>query len=57
MKEFKSKVQDARRKLEALSVDDSDDVTLFITGIRQMQESVDPWQAQLDRCKAGQKLL
>lgn len=33
MREFKSKVQDARRKLESLSLEDSDDVTLFVTEI------------------------
>ncbi len=33
MRDFKSKIQDARRKLESLSLEDSDDVTIFVTEI------------------------
>lgn len=57
MREFKSKVQDARRKLESLSLEDSDDVTMFVTEIQEMKRIVVAWEDQLDRCKAGQKLL
>ena len=57
MKEFKSKIQDARRKLESLSLEDSDDVTLFVTEIQEMKRIVITWEDQLERCKAGQKLL
>lgn len=53
MREFKSKVQDARRKLESLSLEDSDDVTMFVTQIQEMKRIVITWEDQLDRCKAG----
>lgn len=35
----------------------SDDVTVFVTEIQEMNRVVDAWEAQLKRCKAGQKLL
>lgn len=57
MKEFKSKVQEARRKLEHLSLEESDDVTLFVTEIQEMKRIVNEWETQLDKCRAGQKLL
>ena len=33
MREFKKKIQEARRKLEALSLEECDDVTVFVTEI------------------------
>ena len=53
MKEFKSRIQDARRKLESLSLEDSDDVTLFVTEIQEMKRIVVAWEDQLERCKSG----
>ena len=38
MKEFKNKIQDARRKLESLSLEESDDVTVFVTEIKEMKQ-------------------
>ncbi len=57
MREFNSKVQDARRKLESLSLEDSEDVTMFVTEIQEMKRIVIAWEDQLDRCKAGKRLL
>ena len=57
MKAFKKQVQEARHKLEGLSLEMSDDVTVFVTEIQEMNRVVDKWEAQLKRCKAGQKLL
>jgi dynein heavy chain 1 len=57
MREFKQKVQDARRKLEGLTLEESDDVTLFVTEIQEMNRVVKQWETQLDRCKRGEKLL
>jgi len=57
MKSFKGQVQDARRKLEGLSLEESEDVTLFVTEIQEMNRVIDKWDSQLKRCKAGQKLL
>jgi len=57
MKAFKDKVQNGRRQLESLSLEECDDVTLFVTEIQEMKRVVTQWESQLDRCKAGQKLL
>ena len=57
MKAFKTKVQESRRKLEGLSLEESDDVTFFVTEIQEMNRVVNQWENQLDRFRAGQKLL
>lgn len=57
MKAFKKLVQDARQKLEALPADVSENVTVFVTEIQEMNRVVDKWETQLKKCKAGQKLL
>ena len=57
MKTFKKTVQEARHELEGLSLEVSDDVTVFVTRIQEMNRVVDKWEIQLKRCKAGQKLL
>ena len=57
MKNFKTMVQQARHKLEGLSLEMSDDVTVFVTEIQEMNRVVDEWEKQLKRCKAGQSLL
>jgi len=53
MKQFKKQLQEARHKLEGLSLEMSDDVTVFVTEIQEMNRVVDKWEAQLKRCKAG----
>ena len=40
MKSFKTKVQESRRKLEGLSLEESDDVTFFVTEIQEMNRVV-----------------
>ena len=57
MKSFQKDLQGARHKLEGLSLEVSDDVTVFVTEIQEMNRIVDSWETQLKRCKAGQKLL
>jgi len=57
MKAFKDKVLESRRKLEALTLEASADVTKFVTDIQELNRVVDKWEAQLDRCRSGQKLL
>ena len=57
MKEFKGLIQGARRKLEGLTLEESEDVTVFVTEIQEMNSNVSPWEQQLSKCKAGQKLL
>jgi hypothetical protein len=57
MKDFRSNVQTARHKLEALNLNDSEDVTIFVTEVQEMNRNEAPWADQLERCKAGQKLL
>lgn len=57
MRDFKTKIQNARRKLEGLSLDESDDVTVFVTEIQEMKRNVIEWENQMDKCKAGQRLL
>ena len=44
MKEFKSLVQSARRKLEGLTLEESEDVTVFVTEIQEMNSNVTPWE-------------
>lgn len=44
MREFKTKVQEARRKLENLSLEESDDVTVFVTEIQEMKRVVTLWE-------------
>lgn len=57
MREFNQKVLNARRKLENLSADASDDVTVFVTEIQEMKRSLKSWEIEMDRFKGGQKLL
>jgi len=57
MKAFYKEIQDARRKLESLSIDASDDVTIFVTEIQEIKRSVQGWERSLERQKKGQKLL
>jgi len=57
MREYNQKVLNARRKLENLSADASDDVTVFVTEIQEMKRSLKSWDIEMDRFKAGQKLL
>ena len=45
MKSFKKTVQEARHKLEGLSLEMSDDVTVFVTEIQEMDRSKDKWEA------------
>lgn len=47
MKSFKSMIQEARRKLEGLSIEDNDDVTLFVTEIQEMNRVLERWENQL----------
>lgn len=44
MKEFKSKIQEARRTLENLSLEESDNITVFVTEIQEMKRNVAPWE-------------
>jgi hypothetical protein len=37
MRNFYGNIQKARRKLESLSIDVSDDVTMFVTEIQEMK--------------------
>ena len=57
MKAFKETIQKARSQLEILSLDDSKDVTLFVTEIQEMKRHVTSWQSEIDRYKSGNKLL
>jgi dynein heavy chain 1 len=57
MRAFYGEIQGARRKLEGLSVDASDDVTIFVTEIQYIKRSVQGWEQSLERQKRGQKLL
>ncbi len=57
MKNFNQSVQKARRKLETLSIDASEDVTLFVTEIQEMKRGQRQWQDEIDKYKAGNKLL
>ena len=41
MKAFNTTVKEARHKLEGLSVEISDDVTVFVTEIQEMNRVVD----------------
>lgn len=53
MREFNQKVLNARRKLENLSADASDDVTVFVTEIQEMKRSLKSWEIEMDRFKGG----
>ena len=57
MKSFYSEIQGSRRKLEVLSIDASEDVTMFVTDIQDIKRSVQGWEASLERMKKGQRLL
>ena len=57
MRAFYEEIQGARRKLEQLSVDASDDVTIFVTDIQEIKRNVQGWELSLERQKRGQKLL
>jgi len=57
MRAFYKEIQDARRKLESLSIDASDDVTIFVTEIQEIKRSVQGWERSLEKQKKGQKLL
>jgi len=54
---FNQKVQKARRKLETLSIDVSDDVTMFVTEIQEMKHSHKAWGEEFEKYKSGYKLL
>ena len=54
---FNQKVQKARRKLETLSIDVSDDVTMFVTEIQEMKHSHKVWGEEFEKYKSGYKLL
>jgi dynein heavy chain 1 len=53
MKAFYAEIQTARRKLESLSIDASEDVTLFVTDIQDIKRSVQGWEASMSRMKKG----
>ena len=57
MKGFKKTLQGARHELEGLNLEPGADVTVFVTKIQEMKRVAPTWEAQLKRCKAGQKLL
>ena len=57
MKIFNQNVQKARRQMETLSLDASDDVTLFVTEIQEMKRNLQQWQVEIDKFKVGNKLL
>jgi hypothetical protein len=57
MREFNLKLQKARRKLESLSIDGSEDVAMFVTEIQEMQPNYEVWARDLEKYKAGNKLL
>lgn len=57
MRAFYQEIQGARRKLESLSIDASEDVTVFVTEIQEIKRKVDEWETSLERQKKGQKLL
>lgn len=38
-------------------MDDSEDVTIFVTEVQEMNRKSSGWADQLERCKSGQKLL
>ena len=57
MKSFKDEIQGSRRKLEGLSVDASEDVTVFVTEIQEITRKVPAWERDLERQKKGQTLL
>ena len=40
MREFYTEIQGARRRLEGLSIDASDDVTIFVTEIQDIKRNV-----------------
>ena len=44
MKSFTKTVQEARHELEGLSLEVSDDVTVFVTRIQEMNRVVDKWE-------------
>jgi dynein heavy chain 1 len=57
MREFHLKLQKARRKLETLSIDGSEDVAMFVTEIQEMQPNFEVWARELEKFKGGHKLL
>jgi len=57
MTSFYKMIQDARRKLEGLSIDASDDVTTFVTEIQEIKRNESGWEQTLEKQKKGQKLL
>mmetsp|Transcript_20729 Transcript_20729/g.31834 ORF Transcript_20729/g.31834 Transcript_20729/m.31834 type:complete len:96 (+) Transcript_20729:3334-3621(+) len=57
MTSFYQEIQTARRKLEGLSIDASEDVTTFVTEIQEIKRKVKGWEQTLERQKKGQKLL
>lgn len=50
-------IQGARRKLEGLSVDPTEDVTLFVTEIRAIERQDPRMGEMIERMKHGQRLL
>jgi len=57
MRDFHLKLQKARRKLETLSIDGSEDVAMFVTEIQEMQPNFEVWARELEKFKGGHKLL
>ncbi len=57
MRNFNQTIQKARRQLETLNIDASDDVTLFVTEIQEMKRQVNLWQNDIEKYKSGSKLL
>lgn len=57
IKEFDKDVNKARRSLEQLNTADSDDVTLFVTEVKEKKDLLEKWEVKLDRIKQGNKLL
>jgi len=49
MKAFYQEIQGARRKLEGLSIDASDDVTIFVTEIQEIKRNVQGWEKSLEK--------
>ncbi len=57
MRAFIGLIQKARRKLESLSLDASEDVTMFVTEIQEVKHQQRAWQEEMDKYKAGNRLL
>jgi len=42
--EFFKEIKAARKKLEDINVDASEDVTVLVTDIKEIQRKVEPWE-------------